>query len=141
MDINLNNHPVWDEFDKIFTQIDVKALVKEHLESCNYKVKGYWDGDEFYEEIAFISPLRAELADCSLGKTNTDCHSHRWMRLQFVLISDTSTSDRGQANDYEEICELTLVLDADWKIIDENWLIDVESPFVVSRKNVEVQKV
>jgi len=27
------------------------------------------------------------------------------------------------------------------EIIDENWLIDVESPFVVARKNVEVQKV
>ena len=67
-------------------------------------MKGYWDGEEFYEEIAFISPLQAELADCSLGKTNTACHSHRWMRLQFIL----SPSDKEQANDHEEICELTL---------------------------------
>ena len=133
MDINLNNHPVWDEFDKIFARIDVKALVQGHLESCNYKVKGYWNGDEFYEEIAFINPLQAELADCSLGKTNTDCHSHRWMRLQFTLKPDMPASGTESISDDEEIGEFTLILDSNGNIVDENWLIDLESPFVLAR--------
>ncbi|MCZ6679212.1 MAG: hypothetical protein O7E52_18435 [Candidatus Poribacteria bacterium] len=134
MNVSLNNHPVWDEFDKVLTQIDVKALAMEHLAACNYKVNGYWDEDEFYEEIAFVSPLRVELANSSVGKTQIDHHSHRWVRLQFSLKLDTSASEAEQPSDDEEIGELTLVLDSAWRIVDENWVIDVQSPFVTAKK-------
>jgi hypothetical protein len=134
MNIDLNTHPIWDEFDRMLTQMDTKALGMEHLAACNYTVNGYWDGDEFYEEIAFVHPLRAELANRSLDKTQIDHHSYRRIRLQFVLKSDTSSLETEPASDQEEIGELTLVLDPSWRIIDENWLINVESPFVVAKK-------
>jgi hypothetical protein len=36
-----------------------------------------------------------------------------------------------------EIGELTLILDPNLKVVDENWLLDVESPFVVARSHNE----
>ena len=33
----------------------------------------------------------------------------------------------------DEIGELTLILDTNLKIIDENWSLDIESPFVVAK--------
>ena len=134
MNINLNNHPIWTELDRIFIQLDVKALVAEHLKSCNYKVMGYWDGDEFYEEIAFVNPLRTELESSSIGKTQIDRRGQRWIRLRFLLKADVPALETQSTGDNEEVGELNLVLDLDGKIIDENWLIDVESPFVVARK-------
>ena len=134
MNINLNTHPIWDEFDNILTQINVKALVMEHLTSCNYKVNGYWNENEFYEEIAFVTPLRAELVTSTLGQTQIEHHSLRWLRLQFVLKPDISASETETISDDEEIGELTLILDPFWRVVDENWLIDVESPFVIARK-------
>ena len=135
MNVNLNNHPIWKTFDKILRQIDTKALAMGHLESCNYKLSGYWDGDEFYEEIAFVSPLHAELTNSALGKSQIDHRSHRWMRLQFLLKPDVPPPNDGDpVSNHEEIGELTLVLDSEWRIVDENWIIDVESPFVLAKK-------
>ena len=33
----------------------------------------------------------------------------------------------------DEIGELTLILDPNFKVIDENWSIDLESPFIVAK--------
>jgi len=134
MNDTLKNHPIWDELNRILAQIDVKSLVMEHLRSSSYKVKGYWDEDAFYDEIIFVSPLRAELVNSSIGQTQIKDQPHCWLRLQFVLIPDVSDSETDATHDDEEICELTLVLDSDGRIIDENWLIDVEPPFVIARK-------
>lgn len=50
---SLPNH--WDELAKILATIDINHLATQHLESCNYKILGYWDSNnKFYEEIALI---------------------------------------------------------------------------------------
>lgn len=57
----------WDELAKILEPIHINHLVSQHLESCNYKIRGYWDSNnKFYEEIAFIHPICAELIGRSL---------------------------------------------------------------------------
>ncbi|NJS11568.1 MAG: hypothetical protein HC789_14940 [Microcoleus sp. CSU_2_2] len=39
----------------------------------------------------------------------------------------------------DEIGELTLILDANLKVIDENWSIDLESPFVIGKIQPDLQ--
>ncbi len=61
---SLPNH--WDELAKILEPIDINHLATQHLESCNYKILGYWDSNnKFYEEIALIHPICAE----SIGRS------------------------------------------------------------------------
>ena len=91
--VTLTNHKIWDELAKILEPIHINHLATQHLESCNYKIKGYWDSNnKFYEEIAFIHPICAELIGRSLGTNMID-----------------------------------------------NWLIDVESPFVVAKSQPDLQ--
>jgi hypothetical protein len=130
MNPNLKNHTIWNTFDTILSQIDVKSLVTEHLKCCDYKLNGYWHEDEFYEEVTFVVPLRPELTRSALGKTHVAHQNHRWIQLQFILTLDISTSE----DEIEAVGELTLILDSDQRIIDENWWIDVGSPYVIAKK-------
>lgn len=131
----LENHPIWDELDDALEQIDMENLAMQHLESCHYKLSGYWTEYEFYEEIALIVPIRVELVSMSIGETKIKHSSHRnyWIRLQFALKHDISVSEFHDIDDNCDIGELVLVLAPNLEIIDENWFIDVESPFVVTK--------
>ena len=140
MNFNLKKHLIWDELAKILEQIDMNALVREHLESCNYKVMGYWDGNELYEEIAFASSPDAELASSSFGTTLSSHHSSNWIKLRFLLKADTSTSGTKTFSEDEEMGELVLILNENIEIIDENWIIDVESPFVVAKRGKDLNQ-
>jgi hypothetical protein len=44
----LEDHPIWDELEYVLKQIDMENLAMQHLESCHYKLSGYWTEDEFY---------------------------------------------------------------------------------------------
>ena len=139
MSVKLKNHYIWDEFDKIIAEIDINDIVKQHLESCHYKVSGYWDGkNEFYEEIAFVSSLRSELSSSSLGTTLLEGRGSHWIKLRLLLKADTSASEGELNSDDDEIGELILILDDNLKVVDENWLIDVESPFVVAKRQKDL---
>ncbi|HIE30052.1 TPA: hypothetical protein EYP66_22535 [Candidatus Poribacteria bacterium] len=131
-----NNHPVWNELDDALERIDIENLVMRHLESCHYKLNGYWTEYEFYEEIALIGPVRASVVSMSIGETKMKHSSHRnyWIRLQFALKHDISVSEAHHTDDNCDIGELVLILAPNLKIIDENWFIDVESPFVVVKR-------
>jgi len=141
--VTLTNHKIWDELAKILAPIDINHLVAQHLESCNYKIRGYWDSNnKFYEEIAFIHPICAELIGRSLGTNIINNHpTSHWIKLKFLLKADLSASENNLVSDDddEEIGELTLILDTNQKVIDENWLIDVESPFVVTKSQPDLQ--
>jgi hypothetical protein len=141
--VNWGNHQVGDEIEKLLAPIDINHLVTQHLESCNYKIKGYWDSNnKFYEEIAFIHPICAELISRSLGTNIINNHSTSdWIKLKFLLKADLSASENNLVSDDDddEIGELTLILDTNQKVIDENWLIDVESPFVVAKSPPDLQ--
>ena len=97
-------------------------MITEHLELCDYKVYGYWDeNDKFYEEITLPRPLRTELVSSSIGVT----YRERWIHLKFVLKADRIASNS------QMIGELILIYDENLEFVDENWHIDINSPFVV----------
>ncbi|MCC3570520.1 MAG: hypothetical protein JGK30_00195 [Microcoleus sp. PH2017_40_RAT_O_B] len=126
----------WDELAKILEPIHISLLAPQHLESCNYKIRGYWDSNKFYEEIAFIHPICAELIARSIGTNIINNHpTSHWIKLKFLLKADLSAGENNLVSDNgdDEIGELTLILDGNLKVIDENWLIDIESPFVVAK--------
>lgn len=97
-------------------------MITEHLELCDYKVCGYWDeNDKFYEEITLPRPLYTELVSSSIGVT----YRERWIQLKFVLKADRIASNS------QMIGELILIYDENLEFVDENWHIDINSPFVV----------
>lgn len=142
--VNCENHPVGDEIEKLLAPININHFATQHLESCNYKIRGYWDNNnKFYEEIAFIHPICAELIGRSLGTNIINNHpTSDWIKLKFLLKADLSDSENNLVSDDddEEIGELTLILDTNQTVIDENWLIDVESPFVVAKSQPDLQQ-
>ena len=140
--VTLTNHQIWDELAQLLAPIALNHLIEKHLESCNYKIRGYWDNNKFYEEIAFIHPIYAELIARSLGTNIINNHpTSHWIKLKFLLKADLSASNNNLVSDDgdEEIGELTLILDTNQTVIDENWLIDVESPFVVAKSQPDLQ--
>ncbi|MFB2968576.1 hypothetical protein ACE1CD_06360 [Aerosakkonema sp. BLCC-F183] len=112
---------------------DANALVKEHLELCNYKVSGYWDQkDEFYEEITLPPSLSAELISSSIGVTDRE----EWIQLKFVLKADRLASEDKLSHGRTEkkIGEVILIYDKNMEFVDENWQIDIDSPFVIVKR-------
>ncbi|MEG4224603.1 hypothetical protein QUA44_00370 [Microcoleus sp. N9_A2] len=139
----MTNHKIWDELAKLLALLALNHLIEKHLESCNYKIRGYWDDNKFYEEIAFIHPIYAELIGRSIGTNIINNHpTSDWIKLKFLLKADLSASKNNLVSDDddEEIGELTLILDTNQTVIDENWLIDVESPFVVAKSQPDLQQ-
>ena len=134
MKVDLNNRPIWKYFEEMLALIDIKAMVREHLEDCHYKISGYWDENEYYEEIAFVGYPNAELVSSSLGITVGENDNSHWIKLKFLLKAETSVDSDKPVSDVEKrIGELTLIFDSNLEFIDENWLIDVKSPFVVAK--------
>ena len=125
----------------MLTQIDLKALVREHLEDCDYKISGYWDENEYYEEITFVSFPYAELVSSSLDITVGENDNSHWIKLKFLLKAETSVDLDKPVSDVEKrIGELTLIFDSNLEFIDENWLIDVKSPFVVAKRGQDLNQ-
>jgi hypothetical protein len=134
--VTVTNHQIWDELAQLLAPIALNHLIQKHLESCNYKIHGYWDSNKFYEEIAFLHPIYAELISRSLGTNIINNHpTSHWIKLKFLLKADLSTGENNLVGDDgdDEIGELTLILDTTLKVIDENWSIYIESPFVVAK--------
>jgi hypothetical protein len=134
--VTVTNHQIWDELAQLLAPIDLNHLIIKHLESCNYKICGYWESNKFYEEIAFIHPICAELIGRSIGTNIINNHpSSHWIKLKFLLKADLSAGENNLVSDdgNDKIGELTLILDTNLKFIDENWSIDIESPFVIAK--------
>jgi hypothetical protein len=105
-------------------KLDADALIKKHLELCDYQVCGYWDEqDKFYEKITLPRTLKAELVSSSIGIT----HKERFIKLKFVLIADAIDSIQTASNKFQKLAELVLVYNENLEFFDENWLLDIES--------------
>jgi hypothetical protein len=140
--VTSTTYQIWDELAKLLAPIALNHLIEKHLESCNYKIRGYWHNNKFYEEIAFIHPIYAELIGRSIGTNIINNHpTSHWIKLKFLLKVDLSASENNLVSDDgdDEIGELTLILDANLKVIDENWSIDLESPFVVAKNQPDLE--
>lgn len=134
--IDLKEHQVWQGLTEIFEDLDTNALVTEHLELCNYKVCGYWDeAEEFYEEITLPRSLSTELVSSSIGVTGRK----RWIQLKFVLKAESiAAKEQPSQNNAQIIGELILIYNENLEFVDENWQIDIDSPFVIA--NHQLQK-
>ncbi len=118
----------------MLTKFDVNALGREHLEDCHYTISGYWDENDFYQEITFGCPISAELVSSSLGITVGEPDNSHWLKFKFLLLADTSADSGKPVSDVEKrIGELVLIFDSNLEFVDENWLIDIKSPFVVAK--------
>lgn len=134
MNFPLRNHQIWQEIAEFFAKVDVNALGKEHLEDCRYTISGYWDENEFYQDITFVGSISVELVSSSLGITVGEPENSHWLKLKFLLLADTSADSGKPVSDVEKrIGELVLIFDSNLEFVDENWLIDVKSPFVVAK--------
>ncbi|AFY58364.1 hypothetical protein Riv7116_6003 [Rivularia sp. PCC 7116] len=114
--VELKNHQVWHDFTEVLENIDANALIKEHLELCDYKVCGYWDeSDNYYEEITLPSNLETELISSSIGLNR----NQKFIQLKFILQNLIN-------NNHVRIGELSLIYDENLEFINENWYIDTE---------------
>ncbi|QLE40809.1 hypothetical protein FD723_10280 [Nostoc sp. C052] len=128
--LELKNHQVWQDLTEILQSLDANVLVQEHLDQCDYKVCGYWDEqDEYYEKITLPRTLEAELVSSSIGVT----HKERFLQLKFLLIADAVDNTKIASSNAQKLGELVLVYDENLEFTDENWLLDVDSSFLVKR--------
>lgn len=151
MPVNLQNDPIWNQLDGLSRRIGPETLALAHIEEwspkltlARNKIRGYWHGNEHYEEIFFTSPLRAELESISVKSRRSVPQDVRSVKMSFLLFGGPIVSesisvddDYDEDDDDDEVGELTLVFNSKMEFVDENWIIDVESPFVVAKRRKE----
>ena len=119
--LKLKNHQIWQDLTEILENLDPNSLVQKHLEQCCYTINGYWDEqDKYYESITLPHPIEAELVSSFVGVTQ----DNRFLKLKFSLM-----------NFPENIGELVLIYNENLELIDENWLLDIDSPMLPLNQN------
>jgi hypothetical protein len=118
--LKLKNHQIWQDLTEILENLDTNSLVQKHLEQCCYTINGYWDEqDEYYDSISLPHTIEAELVSSFVGVTE-DKH---FLKLQFSIM-----------NFLENIGELVLIYNENLELVDENWLLDIDSPLLNKRQ-------
>jgi hypothetical protein len=119
--LKLKNHQIWQDLTEILENLDTNSLVQKHLQQCCYTINGYWDEqDEYYDSISLPHTIEAELVSSFVGITQ----DNRFLKLKFSLM-----------NFLENIGELVLIYNENLELIDENWLLDIDSP-LLNKKQV-----
>ena len=119
--LKLKNHQIWQDLTEILENLDPNSLVQKHLEQCCYTINGYWDEqDKYYESITLPHPIEAKLVSSFVGVTQ----DKRFLKLKFSLM-----------NFLENIGELVLIYNENLELIDENWLLDIDSPMLPLNQN------
>jgi len=130
----LKNHPIWQTLSQTLKQLDANQIAVQHLQACNAQINGYWDEDEFYEVISFTQLPHPELTSSSWGILPNSNENTHWLQLKFSLIIKLSRdSDPSHNSTQTTIGDLILILDEDLEVVDENWLIDVHSSYVLTK--------
>ena len=140
MTTTLKAHPIWHNVTQTVAAIDPAAIAAQHFEACSAQINGYWDdADQFYETIRFHPHPNLELISSSLGVTSNHNGGNPWLNLRYALKIagvDLPMTSGSPAETLRErsltIGELILVLNDNLEVIDENWLTDVHSPYVLS---------
>ncbi|AFW94381.1 hypothetical protein ANA_C11610 [Anabaena sp. 90] len=118
--LQLKNHQIWQDLTEILENLDTNSLVQKHLQQCCYTINGYWDEqDEYYDSISLPHTIEAELVSSFVGVTE-DKH---FLKLQFSIM-----------NFLENIGELVLIYNENLELVDENWLLDIDSPLLNKRQ-------
>lgn len=123
MTTTLRSHPIWQNLAETLAQIDPDQIARQHLQDCQFEIHGYWDeNDQPYETIRFKQTPIPQLISSSLGVTPNQTANTHWLQLRYMLKILPS----------ETVGELLLILDDNLEVIDENWLIDIQSPYIVA---------
>jgi hypothetical protein len=125
----LKNNPIWHSLAQALQQVEPNQIATQHLQVCNYQINGYWNEDEFYEVVTFNQKLEPELISSSLGISPVSKENAHWLNLKFSLNVNHDLLPQPEA-----LGELTLILDENLKVVDENWLIDLNSPCVLAQQ-------
>jgi hypothetical protein len=130
----LKEHPIWHNVSQTLEQINLNQIANHHLQACQAEINGYWDeNDQFYKTIRFTQLPTLELINISLGLTPKETGNTNWLQLKYSLTIPLSThSTTSYASSATTIGELNLILDDRLEVIDENWLIDTRSPYVLA---------
>jgi hypothetical protein len=123
--LQLKNHQVWQDLSEILEILDANTLVKKHLELSDYKICGYWE-DKYYETITLPRTLEGEVVSSSIGVT----HKERFLQLKFFLTVYAVDSTQTANNNPQKLGELVLIYNENLEFIDENWLLDIDSPML-----------
>lgn len=133
MTITLKNHPIWSTLSQTLKQLDPNQIAIQHLQACKTQINGYWDEDEFYEVISFTQLPHPELTSISWGILPNGVENTHWLQLKFSLkLNLPVDSDPSHGGFPPTIGDLILILDENLEVIDENWLINVHSPYVLA---------
>jgi hypothetical protein len=143
--LQLKNHQVWQDLTEILENLDPNSLVQKHLEQCFYTINGYWDEqDEYYDSISLPHTIEAELVSSFVGVTQ----DNRFLKLKFSLIGtdypaaaaiyaaafpDDKSYPFGSPT-IQNIGELVLIYNQNLELVDENWLLDIDSPLLDKRQ-------
>jgi hypothetical protein len=135
MTSSLKNHPIWQDMNQALKQLDPHEIANQHLHDCNTQIQGYWDEDRFYELISFRQLPQPRLISSSWGITPNGATAKHWLQLNYVLEIKPSSRDSAFIPESGQVVgDLVLILDEGLEVIDENWLIDLQSPYVVAVK-------
>jgi len=130
----LKAHPIWHNVTQALAQINPNQIANHHLQACPTGINGYWDdNDQFYETIRFTQLPTPELLSASLGLTPQETGNTNWLQLKYSLtIPSSADSTNSHPSSATTIGELNLILDDSLEVIDENWHIDIASPYVLA---------
>jgi len=129
----LKEHPIWHNVTQALAQINPNQIANHHLQACPTGINGYWDEDEFYEVISFVQPPYPELTGSSWEVLPDSTENTHWLQLKFALIINLPIdSHPSHTKAQTTIGDLILILDENLEVIDENWWVDVHSPYVLA---------
>ena len=142
--LQLKNHQIWQDLTEILENLDTNSLVQKHLEQCCYTINGYWnEQDRYYELITLPHPIEAKLVSSFVGVTQ----DKRFLKLKFSLIGTTTIYAKMIPHDphdksypfgspiIQNIGELILIYNENMELVDENWLLDIDS-LLLNKKQV-----
>ncbi|OUC15632.1 MAG: hypothetical protein B0A82_05765 [Alkalinema sp. CACIAM 70d] len=130
----LKEHPIWHNVTETLEQIDPDQIANEHLQACHDAIQGYWDeDDQFYKTIRFTQRPTPKLMSRSIGLTSQEAGNVNWLQLKYSLtIPLAADGSSRHPSSGKTIGELSLILNDKLDVIDENWLIDINSPYVLA---------
>ncbi|AFZ26457.1 hypothetical protein Cylst_4366 [Cylindrospermum stagnale PCC 7417] len=136
--LDLENHQIWNDLEKIFSQIDVNALIESHIDLENFTISDYWDENHvFYEKIISVVPLKAQLESFSLNIIFEDTYTRSLLKFHYLLIADVFEVEKNSERDSNKVIGgITLLYNTNLELEDEYWDIDMSSPFVVGKCRV-----
>lgn len=127
-----------DSFEEVFMYlegVDAKYLVKQHLEHCQFKINGYYSDESLYDEIHFGETVDIEIQSQSLRFIK--CLDEHLIRLYIEATLILSVRDTSEDLEDYELAEISLSFNEKGEFIDENWNVNMDSPYI--KKTVPIE--